>query len=64
MLPSVEEHRPHADPAVSTSATVPSLNLQARLVSALREALGAGSATPVELIESHSSFVLLSGQFA
>jgi len=64
MLPSVEERLQHENVAVTTSATAPSLTLQARLVSALRKKMGADSGDSVALMETHISYVLLTGQFA
>jgi aminoglycoside phosphotransferase family enzyme/predicted kinase len=66
MPPSLEDRYDTQDvSAMTTPDSAPLLATQGRLVSALRDAMSIGAGSKcVELIETHISYVLLTGQFA
>jgi uncharacterized protein len=66
MLPSIQDrYEKVGAPAMAAPDAAASLAVQAKLVSALRDAAISGvGGTRVDLIETHISYVLLTGQFA
>src|ERR1700693_4651923 len=65
MLTSIQDRCEKLGPsAMAAPDAVASLAVQARLVSALRDAISGAGGKHVFLIETHISYVLLTGQFA
>jgi aminoglycoside phosphotransferase family enzyme/predicted kinase len=65
MRTTIQKSRKKTAPvAVAQPAEATGFGVQARLVSALRDALSKGGGRHVFLIETHISYVLLTGQFA